>query len=83
MEYAATSHNKRYTLRRHSAAPGFQSARSLRYAPFPRLLPPTFCQPWSCFASPYPGWQNVVYLERYAKWKAKLVEKYKKNNLLY
>jgi hypothetical protein len=22
----------------------------------------TFCQPWSCYASPYPGWQNVSYL---------------------
>ena len=26
---------------------------------------PTFCQPWSCFASPYSGCQNVSYLERY------------------
>ena len=32
MEYGTTAHNKRYTLRRHSAAPGFQSARSFRYA---------------------------------------------------
>jgi len=32
--------------------------------PFPRLHPPTFCQPWSCCASPYMGWQNVSYLER-------------------
>jgi hypothetical protein len=21
----------------------------------------TFCQPWSCYASPYSGWQNVIY----------------------
>jgi hypothetical protein len=28
-------------------APGFRSPRSFRYAPFPRLTTPTFCQPWS------------------------------------
>jgi len=42
-----TSYNTRLTLRRHTAAPGFRSARSFRCAPFPRLPPPTFCQPWS------------------------------------
>jgi hypothetical protein len=71
-----TSPNKRYTLRRHSAAPGFQSARSFRFAPFPRLPPPTFCQPWSCFASPYPGWQNVVYLGRYATYGLRFIKNY-------
>ena len=45
MEYGATAYNKRYTLRRHSAAPGFQSARSFRCAPFPRLTPPQFASP--------------------------------------
>jgi hypothetical protein len=27
----------------------------------------TVCQPWSCSASPYTGWQTVVNLERYSK----------------
>ena len=26
---------------------GLRSARSFRYAPFPRLTAPTFCKPWS------------------------------------
>jgi hypothetical protein len=29
-----------------SVAPGFRSPRSFRYAPLPRLTPPTFLQPW-------------------------------------
>ena len=33
-------------------------------APFVRFRSTTFCQPWSCCASPYSGWQNVSYLER-------------------
>ena len=37
----------------------------LRLAPTPPS--PTFCQPWSCYASPYLGWQNVSYLERYVQ----------------
>jgi hypothetical protein len=54
-----------------SAAPGFRSARSFRCAPFPRLPPATFWQPWPCSASPYPGCQNVAYLKRYATvWQA-------------
>ena len=57
-----------------SAAPGFRSPRSFRYAPFPRLTPTTFCQPWSCYASPYSGWQNVVYLERYTKCQPKILQ---------
>ena len=61
------SSNKRYTLRRLIGGSGLRSARSFRFAPFPRLTPPTFCKPWSCYASPYSGLQNVVYLERYAK----------------
>ena len=46
--------------------------RSFRCAPFPRLTPPTFCQPWSCYASPYPGWQNVVNLERYTTFEPRI-----------
>jgi len=61
-----TAHNKRYTLRRLFGGSELRSARSFRYAPFPRrLTPPTFLQPWSCCASPYSGCKNVVYLERY------------------
>ena len=58
------AHNKRYTLRRLIGCSGLCSARSFRYAPFPRLTPPTFCPPWKCYAFPYSGGQNVVYLER-------------------
>ena len=62
-----TAYNKRYTLRRLFGGSGLRSARSFRFAPFSRLTPPTFLQPWSCYASPYSGCKNVVYLERYAK----------------
>jgi hypothetical protein len=59
--YKLNSLNKRYTLRRHSAAPGFRFARSV--APFGRSFPrkpsPTFGR--ARLARP-----NVVYLERYA-----------------
>jgi hypothetical protein len=34
-------------------------------SPFVVFCSTTFCQPWSCFASPYSGWQNVANLERY------------------
>ena len=54
-----TAYNKRYTLRRRSAAPGFGRLGHGYAIPTPPS--PTFCQPWSCFASPYPGWQTVVY----------------------
>jgi hypothetical protein len=27
----------------------------------PRSTPPTFCQPWKCYAFPYSGCQNVIY----------------------
>ena len=71
-----TSSNKRYTLRRLFGGSGLRSARSFRYATFPRLTPPTFLQPWSCYASPYSGCKNVVYLERYAKCQPKYLCKY-------
>ena len=45
----------------YSAARGYVRLGRLR---LPRLTPPTFCKPWSCYASPYSGLQNVVYLER-------------------
>ena len=46
---------------------GLRSARSFAsLAPTPHSA--TVCQPRSCYASPYPGWQTVVYnRERYAK----------------
>ena len=48
----------------YSAARGYvRLGRSLRS--LPRLTPTTFLQPWSCYASPYSGCKNVVYLERY------------------
>ena len=56
-----TTSNKRYTLRRLFGGSGLHSPRSHT---FPRLIPPTFLQPWSCYASPYTGCKNVIYLER-------------------
>jgi hypothetical protein len=47
MVYGRTAHNRTVCVPLPSVAPGFRSARSLRYAPFPRLPPPTVCQPWS------------------------------------
>ena len=65
LKIGQTPYNKRHM---HAAGGrlGLRSARSLRYAPFPRLPPPAFCQLWPCCASPYSGWQNVMHPERYA-----------------
>ena len=40
---------------------------TVRASPSAVFCSTTFCQPWSCCASPYPGWQNVSYLERYVQ----------------
>ena len=48
----STSHNKRLTFRRLSAAPGFRSARSLRSH---ASLHPHFTSPGLCFAKPLFG----------------------------
>jgi hypothetical protein len=47
MGYGRTAHNRTVYASPPVGGSGFQSARSLRYAPFPRLLPPTFLLPWS------------------------------------
>jgi hypothetical protein len=41
-------------------------------APFPRKPTPTVCQPWSCYASPYSGWQTVIYHQTLCEIGAKL-----------
>jgi hypothetical protein len=46
MEYGHTAHNRSVYAPLPSVAPGFRSPRSFRYAPLPRLTPPTFLQPW-------------------------------------
>ena len=47
---------------------GLRSARSVAVlAPTPHSA--TVCQPWPCSASPYSGWQTVVYnRERYVQY---------------
>jgi hypothetical protein len=47
MGYGATAHNRSVYASPPYGGSGFQSARSFRYATLPRLLPPTFLQPWS------------------------------------
>jgi hypothetical protein len=56
-----TAHNRSVYAPLPTVAPGFRSPRSFRYAPLQRLTPPTFLQPWSCYASPYSGCKNVIY----------------------
>ena len=69
MVYGITACNKRYTLRHLRPSTrrvgGLRSARSVAtLAPTPHCA--TVCQPWPCSASPYTGWQTVVYnWERY------------------
>ena len=59
-----TAYNKRYTWIALFGQSSLRSARSVAsLAPTPHYG--TFLQPWSCFASPYSGCKNVVYLERY------------------
>ena len=63
MVYARTSYNTRLTLRRLTAA--WATQNTVRALPSAVFCSATFCQPWSCFASPYSGRQNVVNLKRY------------------
>jgi len=35
-----------------------------RATPFVGFCSTAFCQPWSCFASPYSDWQNITYFKR-------------------
>jgi hypothetical protein len=48
-----------FTLRRSSGS-AYATARSFRYAPFPRRCSGTFCPPCKCYAVAYSGGQNVV-----------------------
>jgi hypothetical protein len=47
MGYGTTAHNRSVNASPPVGGSGFRVARSLRFAPFPRHTPPTFCQPWS------------------------------------
>jgi hypothetical protein len=47
-------------MRSGPSASRVRSARSFRFAPFPRRCSGTFCSPALATQSPYPGWQNVV-----------------------
>ena len=74
---AQTAHNRTVYVAPAVAGLGFRSfftrvpgappahltaaSRIAACAPFPRHCSGTVCQPWSCYASPYSGWQNVIY----------------------
>jgi hypothetical protein len=58
--YAPTAHNRTVYASPPVGGSGFRSARSFRYAPIPRLTPPTFWPPCKCYAFAYSGGQNVV-----------------------
>jgi hypothetical protein len=47
MEYAGTSHNRTVYASPPVGGSASATARSFRYAPFPRRCSGTFCQPWS------------------------------------
>jgi hypothetical protein len=62
-------------LRRPLGGSASATARSFRFAPFPRRCYGTFCQPWSCCASPYSGWQNVIYSRNVMRNVPKFIDK--------
>jgi hypothetical protein len=60
MKAEKTAHNRTVSASPPVCGSASTTARSFRYASFPRRCSGTFCQPWSCYASPYSGWQNVA-----------------------
>jgi hypothetical protein len=75
MGYASTAHNRTVYASPPVGGSGFQSARSFRYAPFPRLLPPTFLQ--SLETCGFQGLQKRhIQPERYVQLPLKFVENY-------
>ena len=59
MVYGTTAYNRSV----YASPPLAARATKNRSRPtaFVRFFSATFCQPWSCYASPYSGWQNVIY----------------------
>jgi hypothetical protein len=66
LQKSPTSHN-RIVYASPLKRLGFRSARSFRFAPFPRLTPAQFASPANLWFA-YSGWQTVVY-NRNVIWK--------------
>ena len=69
--WCPVSFNNRLALRRLFTACGFRKT-PVGASAFVAFCSTTFCQPWSrikirCFASLYPGWQNVANLDKMKK----------------
>ena len=60
MKENTTAHNRSVYAAPAVAGLASATARSFRYAPFPRRCSGTFCPPCKCCAFAYPGGQNIV-----------------------
>jgi hypothetical protein len=60
MEYGHTAYNRTVYASPPVGGSASATARSFRYAPFPRRCSGTFCPPCKCYAFAYSGGQNVA-----------------------